>query len=590
MRVFKKENISEIAAEFFGGNVVIFPTETSYGLGCDATNQTAVDKIYQIKNRPASKSLLIVAPNIAEAKKYLVWNRTIDKLANKFWSGSAHATPDKIKKIAPLTIVGKCASKDLARGVVSKENTVAVRVTYDLWLKELGEQTGLPIIATSANLSGAGDIYNVEEAINQFKDTQFEPDAIVDAGVLPHNLPSTIVDASENKIKILRQGALKISDSFGQAFISIILIGTAVILGALAIVYAWQTALVGMNINLLFTSAYDGEKYPAGEKHYLKTVKGLYLTAYSAGSEKKIDAIINLIDKTELNAVVIDIKDYSGLVLYDSQLATVNELNTEDNRLGDVPALIEKLHEHKIYVIARQTIFQDPVLAEAKSDWAIKKKSGGVWRDKKGLAWVDPTRKEVWEYNLAIAKEAIKFGFDEINFDYVRFPSDGNMSDVVYTVGDKKKYEVMNEFYRYMSAHLRDEPAWLSLDMFGLVMETAPENDMNIGQRLADAVDYADFICPMMYPSHYPSGHLGLKNPADYPTLVFENGLQKGLPKFVDKRAILRPWLQAFNLGAVYGADKIRAQIDATEKYTDAGWLLWNASNNYTDKGLKYER
>jgi hypothetical protein len=161
------------------------------------------------------------------------------------------------------------------------------------------------------------------------------------------------------------------------------------------------------------------------------------------------------------------------------------------------------------------------------------------------------------------------------------------MSEVVYTVGDKKKYEVMEEFFKYMSAHLANEPAWLSLDMFGLVMETAHENDMNIGQRLADAVDYADYICPMMYPSHYPSGHLGLANPADFPTLVFENGMQKGLPKFANQRAKLRPWLQAFNLGAVYDASKIRAQIDTTEKYTDAGWLLWNASNRYTNAGLK---
>ena len=577
MRFIPKENLSEIAAEFFGGNIVIFPSETSYGLGCDATNQNAVDKIYSVKQRPSAKSLLIVVPNIESAKEYLVWSETIDKLADKYWT----------KKNLPLTIVGKYTGENLARGVISKENTVAVRVTHDPWLKSLCEKIGSPMVATSANISGAGDIYDAKEAMTQFEGAQTAPDAVVNAGVLPKTPPSTIVDASENKIKILRQGALKISESIGQIFISKIILTAAAILSAIIIVYFWQTALINIDNNALFTSAYDGVEYRIGEKNYLKTVKGLYLTAYSAGSEKKIDEIINLIDKTELNAVVIDIKDYSGLVLYNSNLSTVNELKTEDDRLGDVQALVRKLHKHNIYAIARQTIFQDPVLAEAKSDWAIKKKSGGVWRDKKGLAWVDPTRKEVWNYNLAIAKEAIKFGFDEVNFDYVRFPSDGNMSEVVYTVGDKKKYEVMEEFYKYMSAHLANESAWLSLDMFGLVMETTAENDMNIGQRLADAVDYADYICPMMYPSHYPSGHLGLANPADYPALVFENGMQKGLPKFANQRAKLRPWLQAFNMGAVYDAAKIRAQIDTTEKYTDAGWLLWNASNRYTDAGLK---
>ncbi len=317
--------------------------------------------------------------------------------------------------------------------------------------------------------------------------------------------------------------------------------------------------------------------------------KGIYLTAYSAGSLKKIEAILDLLDKTELNAVVIDIKDYSGKILYDSKIKLVNDLKTDENRLGDVTSLIKKLHAKNIYVIARQTVFQDPVLAEKKPEWAIKNKSGRLWRDRKGLAWVDPSKKEVWSYNVDIAKEAIGFGFDEINFDYVRFPSDGNMSQAVYAVGGEKKYEVMRDFYHFLNIKLNGEPAWLSLDMFGFVMEKKGEDDMQIGQRIVDAVDETDYISPMMYPSHYPSGHLGLKNPAQYPAKVLENGLKLGVPKFEDKRAKVRPWIQAFNLGAVYDAQKIRGQIDEVEKYTDAGWLMWNASNNYTDKGLKKE-
>ncbi len=322
------------------------------------------------------------------------------------------------------------------------------------------------------------------------------------------------------------------------------------------------------------------------EKSTLIKVKGLYLTAYSAGSAKKIDTIIDLIDRTELNAVVIDIKDYSGKILYDSKLKLVNDLKTDENRLGDVAALIKKLHAKNIYVIARQTVFQDPALAEKKPEWAIKNKSGGLWRDHKGLAWVDPSKKEVWAYNVAIAKEAIAFGFDEINFDYVRFPSDGNMSQAVYAAGNEKKYLVMKQFYHFLNIKLSDEPVWLSLDMFGFVMEKKGEDDMRIGQRIADAVDETDYISPMMYPSHYPPGHLGLKNPAQFPAKVFANGMQMGMPKFEGKRAKVRPWIQAFNLGAVYDAEKIRAQIDETEKYTDAGWLMWNASNRYTSAGL----
>jgi hypothetical protein len=369
--------------------------------------------------------------------------------------------------------------------------------------------------------------------------------------------------------------------------LGIFLICATALFSILAISFFWKIALIDIENNSWLTSSFNFSQHVLGQKNPLIKVKGIYLTAYSAGSAKKMEEIIALIKRTELNAVVIDIKDYSGLVLYDSQVPMVVELNTKDDRLGDVLSLIKKLKDENIYVVARQTVFQDPILAEKKPEWAIKNKSGGLWRDHKGLAWVDPTNKEVWKYNLAIAKETAKFGFDEINFDYVRFPSDGRMSEVVYTVGDKKKYEVMGEFFEFISRHLSNEPVWLSLDMFGFVMEKTGEDDMNIGQRLEDAFDFADYICPMMYPSHYPPGHLGLNNPADYPRLVFENGMQKGAYRFDGRRAQLRPWIQAFDLGAVYGAEKIRAQIEVSEKYSEAGWFLWNASNRYSDAGLK---
>ena len=336
-------------------------------------------------------------------------------------------------------------------------------------------------------------------------------------------------------------------------------------------------------------SAFDQERAAVIEardkKPEKRTVKGIYLTAYSAGNERKVDSIIDLIEKTELNAVVIDIKDYSGLVLYDSDVALVNELGVEDNRIGDVPALIDKLHKHGIYVIARQTVFQDPILARKKPEWAMHATYGGIWHDRKGLSWVDPTVEAVWAYNVQIAKEAIALGFDEINFDYVRFPTDGNLSQVVYTNGDKSRSEVMAGFFAFLDQELSDEPAWISIDMFGFVMER--HDGISIGQRLEDAVDHIDYISPMMYPSHYPSGHLGFANPAAHPAAVIENGMQKGIPYFEGKRATVRPWIQAFNIGAVYGAVNIRAQIDMVEKYADGGWLLWNASNRYSTAGLK---
>lgn len=322
------------------------------------------------------------------------------------------------------------------------------------------------------------------------------------------------------------------------------------------------------------------------EKSSRKIVKGIYLTASSGSDSKKIQEIIALIDKTELNAVVIDIKDYTGYVLYDSQVKEVMELKTKHILLRDIPALITKLHDHNIYVIARQTVFQDPVLAQKKPAWAIKNKQGGIWRDHKGLSWVDITNQAVWDYNLAIAKEAIALGFDEVNFDYVRFPTDGNMSSAVMPKSTERN-ATMAEFFNFLSEGLRDEPAYISVDFFGLVMEN--NTGMSIGQKLDSAVSAVDFISPMMYPSHYAKGHLGLNNPAANPGRVIDNGMKLGLPAFKDKRAQVRPWLQAFNIGAVYGAKNIRAQIDMVEKYPNAGWLLWNAANRYTIAGLKTE-
>jgi len=365
----------------------------------------------------------------------------------------------------------------------------------------------------------------------------------------------------------------------------------AAIAFGIGIVWSWNETLVYENTTATISYTYPAKlTFPVFRRSKIERIpfgeaKGLYLTAYSAGSTKKLDSIIDLIDRTELNAVVIDVKDYSGLVLYDSDVDLVNELDLEDNRLRDVKAIVDRLHSHNIYVIARQTVFQDPILAEKKPEWAMKSKSGGLWRDYKGLAWVDPAKEEIWNYNIQIAHEVASFGFDEINFDYVRFPTDGNMSQIAYTNGDEPFYSVMRNFYTYLDDRLKNDSVFTSLDFFGFVMER--HDGMSIGQRLEDAVDKVDYISPMMYPSHYPRGHLRLDNPSDFPAIVIENGMQKGAPYFEGKRAQVRPWIQAFNLGAVYDAEKIRAQIDMVEKYTDAGWLLWNASNRYSADGLK---
>ncbi len=557
---------------------MVFPTETSYGLGCDATNKQAVEKIYDIKERDFSKPLLVVVASIEMAKRYLVWDETIDRLAKKYWPGA-------------LTIVAKCKNPQvLPMGVVSSTGMLAVRVSANKIVRELSQKLNGPLVATSANLSGQKDIYSSEEIKNIFSNRTNKPEMLLDIGTIKYNKPSTVIMMKEKMWEVLRQGKLKISlkEKFSSAFFLTLFIIFASFSAFFVILYAYVTGFYIDNISgAMLRIGAEKKHYIAGVKNPLIKVKGVYLTAYSAGSAKKMAQIVDLINKTELNAVVIDIKDYSGLVLYDSQVPLVVSLKNKDNRLGDVKKLVDYLHQNKIYVIARQTVFQDPVLAEKKPEWAIKSQRGGLWRDKKGLAWVDPTKKEVWKYNVAIAKEAMEFGFDEINFDYVRFPSDGNMSDTLYDEENKKKYEVMGEFYKFLNNNFKDDPIWISLDLFGFTMEKNGTDDMAIGQRIADTVDSVDYVCPMMYPSHYPSGHLNLANPAENPRAVFENGMKLGAPKFVGKRAQVRPWIQAFDMGAIYDAEKIRAQIDVIEKYADAGWLMWNASNRYSEAGLK---
>ncbi len=363
-------------------------------------------------------------------------------------------------------------------------------------------------------------------------------------------------------------------------------------------------------VNLLDSSAANNRGVVVEikrEKPVEKEIRGLYLTSYSAGSSKKIDEIIDFMKGSALNAVVLDIKDYSGYISYDSKVALVEELQTDRPLIDDLPAVIKKLHDNDIYVIARQTVFQDPALSEKKPEWAVKNSAtGGVWNDNKGLGWMDASHQEVWDYNIDIAREAIGLGFDEINFDYIRFPSDGKMSLMQFAnMNGRTKAEVMADFFKYLYENLKAEPAYISGDLFGLTTER--DDDMNIGQQLEDAALYFDYVCPMVYPSHYPTGYLDLKNPAEHPYEVITQAMKKGtqsiqpvtteiIEKATDEngqeieikkettttyRAKIRPWLQNFNMGAVYTPAMIDAQIIASAEQGGYGYLLWNARNVY---------
>ncbi len=343
-------------------------------------------------------------------------------------------------------------------------------------------------------------------------------------------------------------------------------------------------------------------------------IKAVYMTSWSASSEKKIDYFIELIKDTELNAIVLDIKDFSGYITYDIKFSDVEKYKAKQIRTPKINSLIKRFHDENIYVIARITVFQDPILAKARPDLAIHSKmGGGLWLDHKGLGWMDPASKEVWDYNIAIAKDAKDRGFDELNFDYIRFASDGNLYDMKFLVWDEKmpKHEVIRNFFKYLREQLPDVK--ISADIFG--MTTINNDDLGIGQIIEDAYENFDYVSPMIYPSHYAKMFLGYKNPADYPYEVIKYSMDKAIERLkiydlrlknatsteifksydLNLKPKLRPWLQDFDLGADYDAKKVREQIQAVYDSASStpklinGWMLWNASNVYTKEALNLE-
>ncbi|MBI5221513.1 MAG: putative glycoside hydrolase [Candidatus Magasanikbacteria bacterium] len=329
-------------------------------------------------------------------------------------------------------------------------------------------------------------------------------------------------------------------------------------------------------------------------KHPAKIeVKGIYLTAYTAGNQQRRAELVDLVQNTELNALVIDLKDYSGRIFYDTKLSLAQKIGSPEIRIPDLANWIKDLKKQGIYTIARIVVFQDPYLASKMSEIALKDKSGGLWRDYKGLAWVDPTQKLVWDYNLDLAKEAVSLGFDEVNFDYIRFPSDGNIKTIVYANLDNATYEgkalAMQQFYEYLHDTLEFYPVFTSADLFGMVLWRS--DGLNIGQRFEDAAPNFDYICPMVYPSHYPTGFEGFANPAQHPYEIVYKSLIRAeeVLNSDGSRAKLRPWLQDFDLGAVYTPEMIELQKQASYDASSTGWLMWNASNRYTAEALELE-
>ena len=422
----------------------------------------------------------------------------------------------------------------------------------------------------------------------------------------------------------------------------------------------------------------NGGELPIGDR---VKVKGIYVTGNMAGTSN-MDNLISLVDRTELNTMVIDIKNDEGRVVYQMDSPMVSELGSAQKLVADMPALVKKCREHGIYLIGRIVAFKDPFLAENRPELALHNQDGSIFRDKSGLAWVNPYSRGVWEYLMEIAAQAVAVGFDEIQFDYIRFSTDSGMSEVDFgpEAAGRDKEGTITEFTAYAAQVLHQLGVPVSADVYGIIIDSELDASI-VGQDYYEMAKYLDYISPMVYPSHYGPGNLGLAVPdaQPYETIyrsmgasrevlagmrkdaggqqvsgndasaggeaaggvsadgeagdVSGNGIYgneapangnagnavsaneipsgekpgdgasgngisgneilspRDMEPAEEIRADVRPWLQDFTASWVpghikYGPEEIRAQIQAVYDAGYEEWILWNASNRYTEGGL----
>lgn len=307
-------------------------------------------------------------------------------------------------------------------------------------------------------------------------------------------------------------------------------------------------------------------------------VRGLYLTGYTAGGPR-FNQLLAFAKTSGLNAMVIDAKDDDGRITFQSGIPLAQEIGANSNKIRDVPSLIRTLEDNDIYPIARIVVFVDPVLSRARPEWAITV-DGVLWRDRRGLSWTNPNVKDVWRYNVEIAKEAARAGFREIQFDYVRFPEKG-IPGVTTGNTQEQRTEAINGFLGYAREELKPFGVALSADVFGLT--TTVTDDMKIGQDYAGVANLVDYISPMVYPSHYAPGNYGLANPNASPYETVYNSMLKAREKTPDLPLTRhRPWIQDFSLGIRYGKAEVAAQIRALAAAGIHQFMLWNPNNVYT--------
>ncbi len=328
-------------------------------------------------------------------------------------------------------------------------------------------------------------------------------------------------------------------------------------------------------------------------------VKGIYVSGPIAGNAR-MDELIELVDTTELNAMVIDIKNDDGRVTYKMDSDTLaSQIGAGINYVSDIKELVQRCKEKNIYLIARVVAFKDPYLAQQRPELAVRTKNGDIFYDKSGLAWVNPYNREVWDYLIEIGSQAAEAGFDEVQFDYIRFSTDlkTDKMDFGPEAEEQSKTDVITEFTQYAYDKLSAEGVYVSADVYGTIIDSKIDQDI-VGQNFVDMASHLDYICPMVYPSHYANGVYGIPVPDAQPYDTVKAAMQaaaKQLEKIPEEnRATGRVWIQSFTASWVeghisYGPKQIRDQIQGAH---DAGfdeWILWNAAVKYKKDALLTE-
>jgi hypothetical protein len=324
-----------------------------------------------------------------------------------------------------------------------------------------------------------------------------------------------------------------------------------------------------------------------------QVVRAAFLSYYGVGDRTIRQRVLDLAARTELNAVVIDVKGDRGFVVYPTRVeAALAAGALGPSTVRDFDALMADLKARGIYTIARIVTFKDNVLATARPDLAIRDaRTGRPWTDREKLAWLDPFREEAWDYNLALALEAAARGFDEIQFDYVRFPSDGEVGEVTYLRPATRETRVpaIAGFLERARRELGRAGVFVAADLFGYTAFN--ETDTKIGQRIEALAPHLDFLSPMVYPSGYHRGIPGTPNPVAHPYRIVHESVRLTRKRAAGHPAVVRPWLQDFRDYAFdrrpFGPAEIRAQIKAAADAGAVGWMLWNSRNEYTGAALR---